>query len=136
MAPGLPKISLRRCPHPVADGDADMLHDRIVAIAIDHARGAAVVHALGPVEFPYVAERAVPIMAAPKLQVPIKIKAFPSRQAREAFRLAARRWRCMSLIDAIGFCTGNSRLSALIASKAASSSWAVKSTRVEWAQAR
>ena len=67
----------------------DMLHDRIVAIAIDHARGAAVAHALGPVEFPYVAERGVPMMAAPKPQVPIKIKAFPSRQAREAFRLAA-----------------------------------------------
>jgi hypothetical protein len=88
MGPGLAKISSRSLPHPVAYRYADMLHDRIVAIAIDHARGAAVAHALGPVEFTYVAERAVPMMTSPKLQAPIEIERFPSRQACETLGLA------------------------------------------------
>ena len=89
MAPGLVKISSRRRPHPVAYRHADMLHDQIVAVTIDHARGAAIAHALGPVEFLYVAERSVPMMTSPKLQVPIQIERFPSRQACETLSLAA-----------------------------------------------
>jgi hypothetical protein len=66
-----------------------MLHHRIVAIAIDHARGAAIAHALRPVEIPDIAQRPVPIMAAPQLQMPIQIEILPSREASELFGLAA-----------------------------------------------
>ena len=79
MAPGTPKISSYRGPDTIANCHAGVLHHRSVAIAIDHARSAAITNALGSVEFPYVAERAVPVMAAPKLQVPIEIERFPSR---------------------------------------------------------
>jgi hypothetical protein len=74
MAPGTPKISSYRGPDAIANCHADVLHHRSVPIAIDHARSAAITNALGSVEFPYVAERAVPVMAAPKLQVPIEIE--------------------------------------------------------------
>jgi hypothetical protein len=42
MLPGLPKIAARCRPHAVADCDADMLHDRSIALAIDHAGSGAV----------------------------------------------------------------------------------------------
>ena len=89
MLPGLPKIAARCRLHTVADRYADMLHDRIVAIAIDHASSAAVAYALSSVEVANVAERPVPIVAAPKLQVPIQIEIFPAAEASEPFRLTA-----------------------------------------------
>ena len=45
----------------------DMLHERVVAIAINHASGAAVAHALRSVELSDVAKRPVPVVAAPDL---------------------------------------------------------------------
>jgi len=72
MFPGLPKIATRCRPHAVAHCHADMLHDRIVAIAIDHASGAAVANTLSSVEVSDVAQRPVPVVAAPELQVPIQ----------------------------------------------------------------
>src|SRR5215813_2196306 len=89
MAPSLPDITVRCGAQGVAQGDTDMLHHRVVAIAIDHACRAAVAHALGSVEVPNVAQGSVPVVAAPNLQVPIQIEIFPSGKAPEHFRLAA-----------------------------------------------
>ena len=89
MAPGLPNISSRRCADAVAYRYTNMLHDRIVAIAINHTSRAAVAHTLRTVELPDVAKRPVPVVAAPQLQVPIQIEEFPPREAPEHLRLAA-----------------------------------------------
>src|SRR6516165_6088559 len=89
MAPGLPNISSRRCADAVAYRYTNMLHDRIVAIAINHTSRAAVAHTLRTVELPDVAKRPVPVVAAPQLRVPIQIEEFPPREAPEHLRLAA-----------------------------------------------
>src|SRR5271167_1876575 len=88
MFPGFPEIAARRRPNAVAHCHADMLHDRVVAIAIDHASGAAITYALRSVEVSDIAERPVPVVAPPELQVPIQIEGFPPRQAAELFGLA------------------------------------------------
>ena len=88
MVPGLPKVAARGRLHAVADGEADMLHDRIVAVAIDHAGSAAVAHALSSVEVSDVAERPVPVVATLELEVPIQIKGLPPRETPERLRLA------------------------------------------------
>src|SRR5262245_13656443 len=71
MAPGLADISVRCGAQTFAQRDADVPHDRIVAIAVDHARGAAVTHALASVDVPNVAEGPVPRVAAPDVQIPV-----------------------------------------------------------------
>src|SRR6516164_1389059 len=88
MVPGLPDISLRCCAHALAHCYTDMLHDRIVSIAIDHTSGAAVAHALRSVELSDVAKRPVPVVAAPELQMPIQIEELPAREAPEPLWLA------------------------------------------------
>jgi len=89
VSPGLPKIAARCRPHAVADRYADMLHDRIIAVAIDHAGSAAVTYTLSSVKVADVAERPVPVVAAPELQVPIQIEGFPACETPEHLRLAA-----------------------------------------------
>jgi hypothetical protein len=89
MAPGLPDVPARCCAHAVAYCYTDMLHDRIVTIAINHTSGAAVAHALPSVELPDVAKRPVPVVAAPELQMPIQIEELPPREAPEPLWLAA-----------------------------------------------
>ena len=79
MAPGLSYIAAHRGAHAVAHCDTDVLHHRIVTIAIDHTTG-AVAHALRSVKVSDVAKRSVPVVAAPELQVPIQIEEFPPRE--------------------------------------------------------
>src|SRR6516225_1135431 len=88
MAPSLSDLPAPGCPQPVAHRYADVLHHRIVAVAINHASRAAIAYPLSSVEVSDIAEWPIPIVTAPQLQVPIQIEALPPRQASEPFRLA------------------------------------------------
>jgi hypothetical protein len=82
-------MPVRRGADPVADGDADMLHDAVVAVAVDHARRAAVTQALRAVELRDLAERPVPVVASVKVQVPAQVEELPSRETIEVLGFAA-----------------------------------------------
>ena len=88
MIPRLPQIAAHGCAQPVAQRHANVLHDRVDPVAINHASGAAVAYALSSVEISNIAERPVPVVTAPQLKVPIQIEKLPSGEASELFRFA------------------------------------------------
>ena len=90
----------------IAGADGDELQHARVAVAIDHAPGAAVADEFRLVELVDVAHGRFPEMAAIQVQVPIEIKIFMPAQAAEFFWFSCARCRCISLSDSVGFTTG------------------------------
>lgn len=67
----------------VAGADGDKLQDARVAVAIDHAAGAAIPDEFRFVELVDVAHRLLPKVAAIEIEVPIEIKVFVAAEAAE-----------------------------------------------------
>ena len=80
------KLALFQVVPGVAGADGDELQHARVAIAIDHATGAAVADQFRFVEFVDVAHRRFPEVAAIEIQVPIEIEIFVPAEAAELFR--------------------------------------------------
>lgn len=134
MIPGAPEIPAHGCAQAIAHCNTDMLHYRIVAIAINHASGASVADALSSVEIPDIAERLIPVVAAPQLKIPIQVEKLPPAEALEAFRFAAQ--MTLHILDRGYWVQHRKVINSFTASKAACSSSGVKSTSGESAQAR
>ena len=73
----------------VAEVDGDELEDAGVAVAIDHAAGAAVANEFIGAEIVDAADGLLPEMAAVKLEVPIEVEVFMAAEAAEFLGLAA-----------------------------------------------
>ena len=89
MSTSLPELPARHGIEPVADGHTNMLHHAVIAIAVDHAGGAAVPDALGAIEIEYMAQRPLPVVASVKIEVPIEVEKLPSGDADKLLRLGA-----------------------------------------------
>src|SRR6185369_13075307 len=84
-----PQSPLLRIIPGVAGADGDELEHARIAVAVDHAAGAAVANQLRFIPFIYVAHGGLPKVAAVKVQVPIEVEILVAAEAAEFLRFLA-----------------------------------------------